>query len=98
MKKIHITILGKVQGVGFRYWLYQKSKERNVNGWVKNKITGEVEAILIGNPKDVDEIIELCKSGPPSSKVTNIKTQNYKQEYFKKSFYILKENNNGKQN
>ena len=89
MKKIHITISGKVQGVGFRYWLYQKSNEKNVCGWVKNKINGEVEALLIGNYKAVDEIVELCKKGPLSSMVTNIKTQNYKQKYFKKSFYIL---------
>ena len=89
MKKIHITISGKVQGVGFRYWLYQKSNEKNVCGWVKNKTNGEVEALLIGNYKAVDEIVELCKKGPPSSMVTNIKIQNYKQEYFKKSFYIL---------
>ena len=92
MKKIHITISGKVQGVGFRYWLHQKSNERNVYGWVKNKITGEVEAVLIGDCKNVDEILELCKQGPLSSKVTNIKTQNYKQEYPKKSFNILSEN------
>ena len=92
MKKIHIIISGKVQGVGFRYWLYQKSNERNVYGWVKNKITGEVEALLIGDYKDVNEILELCKKGPLSSKVTNIEIQNYNQEYFKKSFYILNEN------
>ena len=98
MKKIHIIISGKVQGVGFRYWLYQKSNERNVYGWVKNKITGEVEALLIGDYKDVDEILELCKKGPLSSSVTNIEVKNYKQEYFKKSFYILNENKKNKQN
>ena len=89
MKKIHITISGKVQGVGFRYWLYQKSNERNVYGWVKNKINGDVEAVLIGNYKNVDEILELCKKGPLSSKVTYIKIQNYEQEYLKQSFDIL---------
>ena len=94
MKKVHIIISGKVQGVGFRYWLYQKSSKRNVYGWVKNKISGEVEAVLIGDCKNVDEILELCKQGPLSSKVTNIKTQNYKQEQFKKSFDILNNNRN----
>ena len=92
MKKIHITISGKVQGVGFRYWLYQKSNERNVYGWVKNKIDGDVEAVLIGKYKDVDEIIELCKKGPHSSKVAYIKTQNYEQKYLKKSFDIFSAN------
>ena len=91
MKK-HIVITGKVQGVGFRYWLHKAAVRNNINGWVKNKITGEVEAVLIGDCKNVDEILKLCKTGPHSSKVTNIKTQNYKQEYFKKSFNILSEN------
>ena len=89
MKKVHIVISGKVQGVGFRYWLYQKSNERNVYGWVKNKFNGNVEAVLIGDYKNVDEILELCKKGPLSSKVTYVKTQNYEQEYPKKSFNIL---------
>ena len=89
MKKVHIIISGKVQGVGFRYWLYQKSNERNVYGWVKNKINGDVEAVLIGNYKNVDEILELCKKGPLSSKVTYIKIQNYEQQYLKQSFDIL---------
>ena len=88
MKK-HLLIFGKVQGVGFRYWLYQNSNERNVYGWVKNKFNGDVEAVLIGNYKNVDEILELCKKGPIYSKVTCVKIQNYEQEYSKKSFNIL---------
>ena len=92
MKKVHIVISGKVQGVGFRYWLYQNSNERNVYGWVKNKFNGDVEAVLIGSYKNVEEILELCKKGPLSSKVTYIKIQNYEQEYSKKSFNILDTN------
>jgi len=58
MKK-HLLIFGKVQGVGFRYWLYEKAIKKNIRGWVKNKITGEVEALLIGNDEDINEIIKL---------------------------------------
>ena len=47
MKK-HLLIFGKVQGVGFRHWLYVKATEKNISGWVKNKMTGEVEALLVG--------------------------------------------------
>ena len=92
MKKVHIIISGKVQGVGFRYWLYQNSNERNVYGWVKNKFNGDVEAVLIGDYKNVDEILKLCKKGPLSSQVTYVKIQNYEQEYPKKSFNILSAN------
>ena len=88
MKK-HLLIFGKVQNVGFRYWLYVKAMKKNISGWVKNKITGEVEALLIGNDKDVNEIIRQCEKGPHTSNVTHIKILDYKKEYSKKSFDIL---------
>ena len=91
MKK-YIIITGKVQGVGFRYWLYKAAMQRNIDGWVKNKISGEVEALIIGNNNDVNYLIKLCEKGPSLSKVTNVKVQNYQKEYLKKSFNII---NNG---
>ena len=89
MKKIHIVITGKVQGVGFRYWLYQIANEKNVYGWVKNKNTNEVEALLLGKDKNVDELIKLVRKGPSSARVENLNIQNYQKEYLKKSFDIL---------
>ena len=56
MKKVRIIISGKVQGVGFRYWLYKKATERKIYGWVKNIIMNKVEAVLVGNTKDIDYI------------------------------------------
>ena len=88
MKKL-IIIAGKVQGVGFRYWLYKEAKQRNIDGWVKNKISGEVEALLIGNAVKIDNLIKLCEKGPSSSKVIKVEVQNYKKEYLKKSFEII---------
>ena len=78
-----------VQGVGFRYWLYKAAVQNNINGWVKNKISGEVEALLIGNAVKIDILIKLCEKGPPASKVTKVEVQNYKKEYLKKSFEII---------
>ena len=89
MKKKHIVITGKVQGVGFRYWLYQIANEKNVYGWVKNINTNEVEAIFLGEEKKVDEIIKLCRKGPTSSNVVSVKIEDYQQEYTNKSFDIL---------
>ena len=85
----HIVITGRVQGVGFRYWLYKAAVRNNINGWVKNKISGEVEALLIGNAVKIDSLIKLCEKGPLSSKVTKVEVQNYKKEYLKKSFEII---------
>ena len=88
MKK-HIIITGKVQGVGFRYWLYKEAKQRNIDGWVRNKISGEVEALLIGKDEKINNLIKLCKKGPPSAEIIKIDVQNYQKEYFGKSFQII---------
>ena len=92
MKK-HIVISGKVQGVGFRYWLHKAAIQRNIDGWVRNKISGEVEALLVGNDVEINKLIKLCEKGPAASEVTKVKVQTYQKEYLKKSFDII---NNGK--
>ena len=92
MKK-HIVITGKVQNVGYRYWLYKEAIEKNISGWVRNKISGEVEALVIGNDMDISNLIKLCKKGPPLSKVAKIKVQNYPKEFLKKSFNIISNGN-----
>ena len=92
MKK-HIVISGKVQNVGYRYWLYKEAIEKNISGWVRNKISGEVEALVIGNDADINNLIKLCKKGPPLSKVTKIEVQNYPKKFLKKSFNIISNGN-----
>ena len=88
MKK-HLVISGRVQGVGFRYWLKNIAIKKNVFGWVKNKITGEVEVLIIGKKEEVEDIINLCEQGPLSSKVDQVKVKEYKKDYLKKSFDII---------
>ena len=92
MKK-HIVISGKVQGVGFRYWLYKAAIQRNIDGWVRNKISGEVEALLVGNDMEINKLIKLCEKGPATSEVIKVKVQSYQKEYLKKSFDIINNDN-----
>ena len=89
MKK-HLVISGKVQGVGFRYWLQSIAIKKNIFGWVKNKIAGDVEALIVGNEKEINDIIKLCEKGPPSSNVEHVKVGEYKKDYLKKGFDIIK--------
>ena len=92
MKK-HVIIIGKVHGVGFRTFLKEKAIKKNIRGWVKNTIQGQVEALLIGDDdENVNDLIKQCQKGPLSSNVTQVKIQDYKQEYSKKSFDILSSN------
>ena len=85
-----LVISGKVQGVGFRYWLQSTAIEKNIFGWVKNKTSGDVEALIVGNEQEVEVLIKLCKQGSPLSKVDRVKVNEYKKSYLKKSFDIIK--------
>ena len=89
MKSVHIIITGVVTGVGFRWWLKKEAEKRSIYGFVKNRAEDEVEAVLLGHEKDVDDILKLCRKGSPSSNVKSIKIEDYQQESFKKSFDIL---------
>ena len=86
----HLVISGRVQGVGFRYWLQSLANKKNIFGWVKNTISGNVEALIAGDEKEVEDLIKLCKKGPILSKVDNVKVNEYKKDYFTKSFDIVK--------
>ena len=85
-----LVISGKVQGVGFRYWLQNAAIEKNIFGWVKNKTSGDVEALIVGNEEKVEDLIKLCEQGSPLSKVDQVMVNEYKKSYLKKSFDIIK--------
>ena len=89
MKK-HLVISGKVQGVGFRYWLQRLAVEKNICGWVKNKTSGNVEALIVGEEKEIQELIKLCEMGPGSAKIDYVQINDYSKDYIKKDFDIIK--------
>ena len=91
MKK-HLVISGKVQGVGFRFWMQRSANEKNICGWVKNETSGNVEALIVGQEKDIQELIKLCKIGPRSAKINHVQVNDYINDYTKKSFDIIKTN------
>ena len=88
MKK-HLVILGKVQGVGFRYWMQNLAIKNNISGWVKNKISGDVEALIVGQEKEIRELIKLCEMGPGSAIVDRVQINNYDKDYSKEGFDIF---------
>jgi len=89
LKRIHIIVTGTVTGVGFRWWLKMEAEKRRIYGFVKNRTVDEVEAVLLGEDKNVDELIKLVRKGPSSARVENLSIQNYQKEYLRKSFDIL---------
>ena len=68
----HIVIRGRVQGVGFRAWTEYTALERGLQGWVRNRRDGSVEALLVGPPDVVAAMIEACKEGPRGARVESV--------------------------
>lgn len=66
---VRIVVHGRVQGVWYRGWAIDQARARGVAGWVRNRRSGTVEALLIGPAEMVRELIEACRSGPVAARV-----------------------------
>jgi acylphosphatase len=59
----HIVLSGRVQGVGFRYFVQQKANECQITGWVKNLPNGKVEIEAEGEEQDIHCFVDYLKIG-----------------------------------
>jgi acylphosphatase len=82
-QRVHILIRGKVQGVFFRQALKVLAVKNNVHGWVRNLKDNRVEALVEGDDKSINLIIEWAHHGPANARVDEIKFNN---EEFKNEF------------
>ena len=66
----HIVIRGRVQGVGYRAFVEDEARQRGLQGWVRNRRDGSVEAVFTGPAAEVEAAIEACRRGPFSASVS----------------------------
>ncbi|MEF2550221.1 acylphosphatase [Aurantimonas sp. A2-1-M11] len=69
---VHVTIGGRVQGVGYRAWCRDEAVRRGLSGWVRNRASGEVEAAIIGDAEIVDEFLAALWTGPRAASVSTV--------------------------
>jgi len=69
-----IFVYGKVTDTFFRLFIRQNAKRLGINGFAKN-VEDHVEAVFEGESSKVNEMIEVCKQGPPGAKVENVKVE-----------------------
>ncbi len=69
---MQVIIQGRVQGVGYRAWVEYQARASRLEGWVRNRRDGSVEAVFAGHAKAVAEMVALCRHGPPGAKVTAV--------------------------
>ncbi len=75
MKGIRITVFGRVQGVGFRFYTKKKADELHVSGWVKNMPNGSVYIEVEGQDTDVNTFIDWCNMGTKWAHVEKVDRQ-----------------------
>ncbi|MFZ0422193.1 MAG: acylphosphatase [Xanthobacteraceae bacterium] len=68
----HVIIRGHVQGVGYRAWAEVTALGRGVEGWVRNRRDGSVEAVFIGTEQAVADMIAACRRGPQGARVESV--------------------------
>jgi acylphosphatase len=69
---LHFLVQGRVQGVGFRWFVQREASELNLRGWVRNTEEGHVEVVATGEPADLDELRLSLRRGPRGSRVDRV--------------------------
>ena len=72
LKTVTVRIEGRVQGVYYRAWTAQTAHRLGLDGWVRNRRDGSVEAVFSGQAIQVDEMLRRCAEGPPDARVANV--------------------------
>lgn len=73
MKRYHIIVKGRVQGVGFRYHAKYAAMKTNITGWAKNLDNGDVEIEAQGENNFLESFIKLLEKGNGFAKVTSLR-------------------------
>ena len=82
-KRIHIFVIGRVQGVFFRQSTRVVAIKNNVNGWVCNLDDGRVEIVAEGEQQNINNLATWCKTGPANSRVDEfeLSEENFTSEF-----------------
>lgn len=73
-RQLLVRLHGKVQGVWFRAWTEREARRLGLDGWVRNRSDGTVEALFAGPAAAVEEMLRLCGEGPPMAEVRRVET------------------------
>jgi len=69
---LRLRIEGAVQAVGYRNYVVTEARRLGLDGWVRNRSDGSVEALVSGPTGAVEAVVAVCMRGPPGARVTNV--------------------------
>jgi acylphosphatase len=70
--RLHALVMGRVQGVSYRYFVVEQATEFNLKGWVRNRWDGSVEVTAEGERRDLEKLLQMLRQGPPMSVVEDV--------------------------
>lgn len=70
--RLHAIVVGRVQGVSFRYFVVEQAESLDLYGWVRNKWNGSVEVIAEGSRQNLETLLQALRDGPPMAKVIDV--------------------------
>lgn len=73
METIHLEVSGRVQGVGFRWFVVEKARALRLAGWVKNRADGNVEIAAAGDPPSLELLEAAAAAGPEGAEVEHVR-------------------------
>ncbi len=71
--RLHATVEGRVQGVGFRMFVLDNATSLDLTGWVRNRWDGNVEVCAEGDRESLDRLLGVLRRGPRAGFVSNVK-------------------------
>ena len=73
-RSVHVVISGRVQGVGFRAFVVERARTLGLDGWVRNRRDGTVEAVFAGVEQEIQYMLMELNAGPPAAAVADVRT------------------------
>ena len=74
MERLEAHVVGRVQGVGFRYFVTQQARRLGLEGWVRNERDGSVRLVAEGSRSALEELVVRLKEGPAGARVQDVRT------------------------
>ena len=81
MEVRRLVIRGLVQGIGFRYAMMARARLLGINGWVRNRRDGSVEAMIAGSTAQVEEMLAWSRTGPAGATVDDVMVETASGDY-----------------
>lgn len=72
MKRVRVTVSGRVQGVFYRATCARVARDAGLSGHVRNLPDGRVEAVFEGSEEDVERLVAWCRTGPETARVDEV--------------------------